>query len=233
MFRRLIKNTTFLASQSGNFVFMAPAVRRMKRRYPAFYGPETEICIEGYPRSGNSFFTHVFQRWNPHVTVAHHSHLAASPKLAVGNGVPVVILIRHPLDAVSSVVAWDGHLNPGLGLWAYQQYYNALWRYRDSFVVVPFEEATTAPAACIERVNLRYGKNYDSMELNNRELDSIRAEMTAGDDDSGRSGSNSTLPNAEKAAAKRGYLALLESSAHLDAAVRAYDRYLSLVETSR
>lgn len=226
--KRLFKNATFLASQSGNFAFMAPVIRCMRRRYPAFYSPGTKICIEGYPRSGNSFFTHVFQRWNPAVTVAHHSHLAASPKLAIGDGIPAVILIRHPLEAVSSVVAWDGQLYPGLGLWAYQLYYNVLWRYRDQFVLVSFEQAVTDPGKCIERINLRYGTNYRHRDLDSRELDAIRIEMAAGDDNHGRGGPNATLPNEEKAATKLRYREQMKSSRHLDAAVAVYERYMSL-----
>jgi hypothetical protein len=227
---RLFKNATFLASQSGNYVFMAPIIRRMRQRYPAFYSSGTEICIEGYPRSGNSFFTHVFQRWNPGVEVAHHSHLAASPKLASSDGIPVVILIRHPLEAVSSVVAWDGQLNPGLGLWAYQMYYNALWHHRDKLVVIPFEQAVTDPGVCIERVNERYGMEYRYCDLNSQELDTISSEMAAGDDNHGRSGSNATLPNAEKAAMKLRYRELLQASPYLDAAVAVYKRYMSLAD---
>ena len=209
---------------------MAPMIRFMKRRYPAFYRTETDICIEGFPRSGNSFFTHVFQRWNPEVSVAHHTHLAASPKMAVSNETPALILIRHPIEAVASVVAWDGYLSPNLGLWSYQLYYNTLWRFRSGFIVVPFEEATSDPGACISRVNSRYGTSYYHSALNPSDMDTIRDEIASADNDLGRSGTNATLPNDEKTSTKFRYREQLAASRHLDAALAAYDNFMSLTE---
>ena len=78
--------------------------RRMMRRHPVDHICQkgvTRICIEGYPRSANTFAGRLFHLANP-VPIAHHTHLINNVKLALGYGIPVLILIRDPADAIAS-----------------------------------------------------------------------------------------------------------------------------------
>ena len=63
----------------------------------------TEIVIEGYPRSANSTTAYGFlARQTRPVRLAHHKHHAAQLLLAAKQGIPSVMLIRQPEQAVVS-----------------------------------------------------------------------------------------------------------------------------------
>ena len=55
----------------------------------------TDICIDGYPRSANSFTVRMFRKANPEAVIAHHTHSVANIKKAIECGIPVVVLIRN------------------------------------------------------------------------------------------------------------------------------------------
>ena len=64
----------------------------------------TNICIEGFPRSGNSFACRIIRITDPWIKISDHTHSIANVKSASENHVPIVILIRKPLDAIVSYV---------------------------------------------------------------------------------------------------------------------------------
>jgi len=68
--------------------------------------PDTELVIEGYPRSANSTTAYGFLDRQPRtVKLAHHKHHAAQLLRAVELGVPAVMLIRRPKEAALSNLA--------------------------------------------------------------------------------------------------------------------------------
>jgi hypothetical protein len=137
------------------------------RRRPgrAVVGSETEIVIEGFPRTGNTFAVFAFQSAQPQpVRVAHHLHAPAQVSVAAGRGLPVLLLIRPPEDAVVSSAMWWPHVTPADALPAYAHFYERLRPYRDACVVGCFDEVTTDLGAVIGRVNERYGREFARFE---------------------------------------------------------------------
>jgi hypothetical protein len=201
MIRKLYKNLGFLLTTAGNALFLLPLFRLFKKRYPCYAIPDADICIEGFPRSGNSFFVAVFQHWNPSVTIAHHSHLASNAKYYVKRGLPVVILIRDPAEAIASAIVWDGQdtrITPGVGLFSYLSFYRSLRKYRDKLLFLDFDEAVQDPNRCIERINQRFGAGFLTNPFDEEEKSRIQAALIRQDAIENRSYMNSTLPNERK-----------------------------------
>lgn len=136
---------------------------------------DTDVCIEGYARSANSFAVGAFRRAQPEpVDVAHHSHRPAPVLQAVRRGVPAVVLIRDPVDAVISrrALTLQNHARseedgrppttiPYVGLlreWI--DFYETLEPVRDRVVVAPFEVVTRDFGSVIEEVNERFGTDF-------------------------------------------------------------------------
>jgi len=73
---------------------------------------DTELVIEGFLRSANTFAVAAFgfaqQR---DVEIAHHMHAPAQVIPAVRMGIPTLVLIRHPKDAVLSLVIREPHIS--------------------------------------------------------------------------------------------------------------------------
>lgn len=122
---------------------------------------DTAIVIEGYPRSGNTFAVAAWVIANgPAPHVGRHLHGAPHVLRAVRLGLPVVVLVRPPRDAVLSVlIRWDS-LTPHDAVLAYLDFYRTAWPARSGFVIGLFERVTTDFGAILDEVNERFGTSY-------------------------------------------------------------------------
>lgn len=150
----------------------------------------TDICIEGFPRSANSFAVTAFEQMqtNP-VQVAHHSHVAANAMRSAKYGIPTVVLIRNPKDAVISKTALDKEVQlveqnattPKQYIpfyqqvWAWNMFYRAIKPYQDRIVIAPFETVIHDWGEIIEQVNRIYGTNFVPFRHTEEALQSVKA----------------------------------------------------------
>jgi hypothetical protein len=139
---------------------VVPAARWRGRGVPI--GPDTDIVIEGFPRSANTFTVAAFTMSQPRpVRAAHHLHAPGHVIAAVRRGLPALVLVRQPEDAVLEYVI----RRPGLGLAqavrGYVRFYQPLLPYVDGFVVGSFEQVTTDLGAVIRLVNRTFGTSFE------------------------------------------------------------------------
>jgi hypothetical protein len=64
----------------------------------------TNLCIEGYPSSANTYFQYLMNYLLIDVNFAHHTHSLATVKSSIARSLPTIIIIRKPIDAISSRV---------------------------------------------------------------------------------------------------------------------------------
>ena len=123
---------------------------------------DTEIVIESFPRCASSFAVAAFRlAQEPHPSrIAHHTHTPAQVIAGVRRGVPTLVLIRTPEDAVLSHVIHTSSLTPRASLRGYVGFHEPLLRHRDGFVVGTFEEVVGGFGSVIERVNERFGTAF-------------------------------------------------------------------------
>jgi hypothetical protein len=121
----------------------------------------TEIVIEGYPRSGNTFAVVAFrQAQGREIKMAHHLHAAAQIKRAARLGVPAIVLIREPSEAILSVLVRDPHASMRWALHSYVRFYSTVLPYLEKAVVAPFATVTSDLGSIIRMVNTRYGTAF-------------------------------------------------------------------------
>jgi hypothetical protein len=124
-------------------------------------GGATDIVIEGFPRSANTFAVTAFTLAQSRpVTVAHHLHAPAHVIRAVHVGVPVILLVRRPDDAIASVVARKPALRPADVARAYVRFYEGVHDSMGGCVVADFTQVTSGFGDVIERVNARFGTAF-------------------------------------------------------------------------
>ena len=100
---------------------------------PAVIGPATELVIEGYMRSANTFAVYAFQSAQRRpVALAHHLHAPAQLIRAARRGVPALVLIRDPEDTILSQVQWEPDISMRAALMTYVRFYRALEPYAGS-----------------------------------------------------------------------------------------------------
>lgn len=145
----------------------------------------TEIVIEGFPRSGNSFAVAAFRAAQSRtVEIATHLHAPAQIVSAARKSIPVLVVIRNPVDAVISLRALDIESH-SLGLsplfnWSsgqllrnYIRFYTSIIPHKDKYVLGLFEEVTKDFGSVVRKINQRFNTNFsifDHTENNVRQV---------------------------------------------------------------
>ena len=121
---------------------------------------DTDVVIEGYPRSGNSFAVAAFAQAQPRpIRIAHHTHAPANVLTAARLGVPALVVVRDPEEAAVEF-ALVKQIGIVRALRGYASFHEALLPRRDGFVVGEFGEVTTDLGPVIRRVNARFGTSF-------------------------------------------------------------------------
>lgn len=131
---------------------------------PLICRPEYDLVIEGYPRSANSMTVDLIDllvaRGGPpqpngkpaRLYIGHHTHVVENLQLAQAYGVPMLVLIRRPLDAVLSYHIFS-QLDVARCIRGYIAFYRGVLALDAPFVLVRFEEAVRDFNGVLTRLN--------------------------------------------------------------------------------
>jgi|tagenome__1003787_1003787.scaffolds.fasta_scaffold20921173_3 hypothetical protein len=153
------------------------SVRAVLSRYPALYLPmvahkpsaegekivdaRTDLVIEGFPRSGNTFTVVAFEMAQTRsLRIAHHLHAAAQIVRGVRLGRPVLVLLRDPGDAALSHLVRQPGITARQALHNWIRFYRPVESLREGVCIATFEDVTTDLGAVIGRVNDRFGTSF-------------------------------------------------------------------------
>jgi hypothetical protein len=144
-----------------------------------FVNHETDMLLAGFGGSANSYATQALLGGSPGINLAHHLHVAAQVKRAAQLGTPCLVLIRHPVDSISSLTTRRGpeFSVDGLG-WAlkdYQNYYDAIIGHRKGFITCGFKDVIEDYSAVIRQVNKCFNTNFSVPENGSDALKEIVA----------------------------------------------------------
>lgn len=162
--RKLVKRTWFrlqrLAGRRPGLYYTAYRLAGHNRHLAV--NRNTELVIEGFPRSGNTFAVVAFEQAQDHpVRIAHHLHVSAQIIAGVRMGIPVMLLLRNPEDAICSLVIREPHLSLDDALWDYIGFHRSVLPWRSGFVVAGFDEVTSDFGTIIARINARFSTTYN------------------------------------------------------------------------
>jgi hypothetical protein len=122
---------------------------------------DTELVIEGFPRSGNTFAVVAFEMAQSRsVVLARHIHAPAQIVLAARRNIPTLVLIRKPIDAISSNLIWNPSISTRQCLRDYVRFYASIRQYENRYVLGKFEEVTTDFGDVIRKINERVGTEF-------------------------------------------------------------------------
>ena len=131
------------------------------RGHGALLAPDTELLIEGFPRSANSFAVAAFvMAQGRDVKVAHHTHAPGHVLSAVRARCPSLILIREPDESALEVVVARPTRTVRQALRGWVRFYRPLVPASASVVIGAFPDVTSSFGSVIRRVNLRFGTTF-------------------------------------------------------------------------
>ncbi|BBM85316.1 hypothetical protein [Candidatus Uabimicrobium amorphum] len=158
--------------------------RRGKESYHDVVNNNTDLVIDGYPRSANSFALAAFRlAQTTDYKVATHVHTSSQIAIACRSDIPTLVLIRPPRDAVVSHKSLSLEVNNGdlhvkniplsLYLKAYIQFYTLIYPYRDKFVLGKFEQVTSNFSVVIEEINHKFNTKFAVFDHNAQNVEKI------------------------------------------------------------
>jgi hypothetical protein len=125
----------------------------------------TAVVIEGFPRSANTFAVNAFiVAQDRPVAVGHHLHTAGHVLEAVRLGVPAIVLLRKPQDALASLLVRQPSVSVTRAAAAYARFYRDVQPVRHGFVIGEFATVTTDFGSVIRALNDRFGRGFSEFE---------------------------------------------------------------------
>jgi hypothetical protein len=161
-----------------NFSWLYITLLKIKYRKHYFISrivsKSTDIVIEGFPRSANSFACRAFEKSQngKSIIIATHTHSHAQIIESIKLGKPTIVLIRKPEECIVSLKALNLQTHSGDETifkkypineyirW-YIRFYKSLLPYKGQFILAKFEDVTSNYGKIIERLNQKYGLNYN------------------------------------------------------------------------
>jgi hypothetical protein len=152
--------------------------RLLVRRSGELVTGQTEICIEGFPRCGNTFAVVAFQAAQARtISIAHHVHAPGSVLIAIRMKKPAIVLIREPEEAVLSLMVRLRYLRAGQALRSYIGFYRPLLPHLQGFVVGPFADLVSDFGGIIREVNQRFGTDFREFHPTEEHLRAVKEEV--------------------------------------------------------
>ena len=214
------KNLRFLAGTSiGNSNLLFPLNYYREKCKSKIIYPDSDCCIEGFQRSGNSFFFILFKRKNKSVKIAHHMHASEQLIRAIKYNVPRILLIREPIEVVASLLAWDTKLKIRTALKAYISFHKKLMPYVQQLFIVSFEDVTAKPVDVVQAFNTRFETNFVLPEYTDEQLDTFKERVL-----SRNIATSSPLPTPEKDKLKEGFRVQIKNHSVLTEAIKVYEQ---------
>lgn len=123
-------------------------------------GNNTQLVIEAYPRSASTYAATAFRISNEGVRYASHLHSPINVELGIRNQIPVLVLLRDPLDAVTSHLQFSNGLSPRLALRSYIMFYERIVPVADQVVLATFETVVSDFGQVILAVNGKFHTTF-------------------------------------------------------------------------
>ncbi|MEY2430627.1 MAG: hypothetical protein QOC92_352 [Acidimicrobiaceae bacterium] len=138
----------------------------------------TDIVIEGYPRSGNTFAVAAFRTaQHAPVRISSHVHTPAQLLRAIRAGLPALLVVREPVAAASSLMLAAPYTSSRGALYEWVRFHRRLVSHRAEFVVATFDQVTADMGAVIDRINARYGTKFDSFRQDDAKVAAVFAHI--------------------------------------------------------
>jgi hypothetical protein len=164
----------WLQTHAGKHPAAFYGLYRLARKDPSrVVTPDTQLVMEGFPRSANSFARVAFNRAQKEkVRIANGLHVPAQVIRASRWRIPTLVLIRNPRDAVLSFAIRDP-ISVEQAIRYYLAFYETVEAYRDAYVLGTFEEVTGDFGRLIRRLNEGFGTDFVPFRHNERNVEAV------------------------------------------------------------
>lgn len=135
---------------------------------------KTDLVVEGYPRSANTFCVAAIQYMQASpIKIARHRHELGQIILGIKYNLPILILIRDPKDAIPSFIIRE-KVGIKFAFKYYIKYYSFIIKNLNSFVVADFTETINNTDLIVKYINNKFITNLSHFKLTNNDIIKIK-----------------------------------------------------------
>jgi len=195
-----------------------------------FFNSSTQLYVDGYPRSGNTFLVYLIRETYPPIKMVHYLHVIASLKIPLAKKIPTYIIVRDPYESISSNYlkryayrkqpnGLIEHLLDDL-ISEYFDYYTFVIGKINEIKIVPFRKLIDSAQlpAIMPELNKTFAAGFSDQEIYSKFL-SAKSSFQGATDPLGAS-----LPTPEKEARKIILKNYLRNSAKMKEAVKCFEK---------
>ncbi|MEM9007492.1 MAG: hypothetical protein AAGE59_28700 [Cyanobacteria bacterium P01_F01_bin.86] len=195
--------------------------------------PKTQLVIEGFPRSANTFAVLAFEKAQANkVSLSHHMHVPAQIIRASRWQIPTLVLVRKPEDSIASYIMRKPKLSIADALKCYIRFYKVALPYQENYVTANFEDITSNFSEVINRVNRKFNTDFTAATPTGEALEQIFAETSHMAKQNGMGEMGIARPSEERKALKKELIAKIKSSEYQSLLKTADDVYAKVYQTS-
>lgn len=184
-----------------------------------------KLFFDGYPRSGNTYFSGMIHYFFPGAIGSSHLHAKAPFKIALKNNIPSVIIFRDPKNCVASnqfrktngKFINESLLNNQLN--QYIDYYGFILSKGQDVFFVNFEDVLSKPSTLLNRINERF-KLQNDLEIDENRLEQYTNYMS--EIEERKDVSIGSLPNKERNTYKKDIFELIEKNKNYPIALKIH-----------
>ncbi|HOI28595.1 MAG TPA: hypothetical protein PLZ15_02460 [Melioribacteraceae bacterium] len=129
---------------------------------------DTELLIDGFPRSANTFAYTFIELTQPVKKIAHHVHLPVQFYRGIRFRTPAVLLLRNPVDAAISMSIRRPTYFPYLIFLYYYLFHKKIWEIINDTLVIKFEEVISDPNSIIRKLRSKNCSGLSEVELTDK-----------------------------------------------------------------
>lgn len=137
----------------------------------------TELVIDGFPRSANTFAVVAFEAVQKRgVVLAHHTHVPATIIEGCRRQYPVLLLIRDPLSCVASASIFLS-TSPFVLLEEWIWFYKKCLAFKGAVTIAPFEKIVSHYDQLISELNKKFGTDFSLFQHETDLLASVNSRV--------------------------------------------------------
>jgi hypothetical protein len=191
---------------------------------------DIELVIEGFPRSANTFAVLAFQQAQTRkVGISHHMHVPAQIIRASHWGIPAIVLVRNPKDAVASYIMRKPELSIRDALNCYTRFYKSVYPYRNDYITATFEEIISDFSSIICRVNSKFNTKFVESTPKDSDLEKIFRKIDSIESRDGIGMLGASRPSSSKNTLKKQLLEEINSFENRNYLSTAESTYLKFI----
>lgn len=225
--------------KNRNFYLFLYSIFSNNKYYVA--SKSTRLIVEGYPRTANTFAYNIFEKsfglknLNANC-IAHHVHSSSQLIFGAKNDIPVILLIRNPIDSISSMLIKfhefenEDSCIEWIKLYSYYYYdfYYRLLKFKNQFLIVKFESIINDYTNVIVSLNNKFDTSFPIIQNSQNQTKEILDKIK--NDNLVKVGNNLNklaIPNSNKDIKKEAYYDLITSHGDLEKLNHIYKLFIS------